>query len=416
MHGPLLVGATVLSFMIPIAAVFTPASLGVRTITYEVIAPCVIAAGNFKNSAYDGVPRFYEGTSCYAFHDVTTTVARVSDITFARGAPIPLPEFCGKNCTYKISVDSTAFKCDQNVTLPDGHMGTFDPLHPGPSTKTFWNATAAGGDQMEPTVPIYVGWATNGDSLTMDTSVGTSGAAYCIPVSARYEFTVQTMNGVQSVSYNVTTFGQLPPAQSPPDQLGCRRGGAPIEDRQIASIAQAARRELLGSISRTTNPVEIVWNFTSNARLAPFLNITTRFLEESYIWGDVVKGIEETTANITASLLTLDDGLQNSTCLYSHSKVVYTYNRPNLWGPYGVAIFVVAVALFFGVFVFLRFNPDDLTTTFADTISITRAREMERFARKHDDRDELESLLRSIQFRLSELPGGYMGYETKQEF
>lgn len=81
-----------------------------------------------------------------------------------------------------------------------------------------------------------------------------------------------------------------------------------------------------------------------------------------------------------------------------------------------MAIFVVAVALIFGVFVFLRFNPDDLTTSFADTITITRSQEMERFARKHDDRDELKSLLRSTQFRLGELPGGYLGYGARQDF
>ncbi|KAG8901582.1 hypothetical protein FRC00_006144 [Tulasnella sp. 408] len=415
MHGPLLVGATILSFMLPIAAVFTPASLGVRTMTYEEHGHCVIVAGNLRNhkmpSLGGTVPKLYVNTplSGYSFHDVSTTVARISDITFSRGAPIPLPEFCGKNCTYKVSVDSMAFKCEQNIPLPDRHMGTYDPLYwnDGPWTKTFWNATATG-DQMEPTLPIYVGWATLGTGATMDTSVGTTGSAYCTPVSARYDFTVKTMDGAQAVSYNVTTLGQLPPAQD---------GNTSIADRQIASIAQAARRALLGSISFDNGDLGgRVWNFSSNARLAPFLNLTAEDLEEYYVWGDVVKGINETTANITASLLTLDNGRQNSTCSYGYSKVVYDYNRANLLAPYSVAISVVAVALTFGVFVFLRFNPDDLTTSFADTLTITRSQEMERFARKHDDRDELKSLLRSMQFRLGELPGGYLGYGAKQDF
>lgn len=101
------------------------------------------------------------------------------------------------------------------------------------------------------------------------------------------------MNGAQSVSYNVTTLGQLTPA------LDIETS---IADRQIASIAQAARRALLGSISYKYNPgtpesdSERVWNFSSNARLASFLNITVRDMVESYVWGDVVKGIDETTA------------------------------------------------------------------------------------------------------------------------
>lgn len=65
---------------------------------------------------------------------------------------------------------------------------------------------------------------------------------------------------------------------------------------------------------------------------------------------------------------------------------------------------------------FLRFNPDNLTTSFADTITLTRSQGMERFARKHEARDELKSLLRSMQFRLGELPGAYMGYGAKQDF
>lgn len=106
-HGPLLVGATILSFMLPIAAVFTPASLGVRTMTYEEHGNCVIVAGNLQNIATPdrggGVPLFFVHTSRYTFNDVSTTVARTSDITFSRGAPISLPEFCGRNCTYKVT-------------------------------------------------------------------------------------------------------------------------------------------------------------------------------------------------------------------------------------------------------------------------------------------------------------------------
>ncbi|KAG8907467.1 hypothetical protein FRC01_007670, partial [Tulasnella sp. 417] len=380
MHGPLLVGATILSFMLPIAAVFTPASLGVRAITYVEDAPCVIAAGNLKNTSYGGVPIFSQAQACFVFSDITATVARISEITFAGGSPMPLPEFCGKNCTYKVLVDSMSFKCEQNVPLPDGHMRTFDPNNPGPATKTFWNATAVG-DQMEPTLPIYVGWATGGNKLAMGTSVGTTGSALCTPVFARYEFTVQTINGGQSVSYNVTTFDQLPPVLPPIDQYG-------------------SRRVLLGSISLTSNSTALVWNFNSSVRLASFLNLRTRFLAEDYIWKDVVKGIEETAANITASLLSLDEGRQNSTCSYSQAEVVYDYNPANLLAPYGVAIFIVTVALVFGVFVFFRFNPDDLTTSFADTISITRTKEMEGFARRHDGQDELKSLLRTVEFRL----------------
>lgn len=47
---------------------------------------------------------------------------------------------------------------------------------------------------MEPTLPIYVGWATLGSNLTIDPSGGTTGSAYCTPVSARYDYTVRLKN------------------------------------------------------------------------------------------------------------------------------------------------------------------------------------------------------------------------------
>ncbi|KAG8952473.1 hypothetical protein FRC04_004533 [Tulasnella sp. 424] len=423
MNGPLLVGATLLSFMLPIAAVFTPASLGVKAITYGEEAPCVIAAGNFHQVDDNGVPLFYQANICTPIGDLTATVSRMSEITFSSGSPMPLPEFCGNNCTYKVIVDSMSFKCDVNQPLPPGQMGTFQPGNQplGPVTLSFWNATATG-DQIEPTLPIYVGWATGSWRGGWDTSLGTAGGAYCVPVHAQYEFSVQTINGAQYVTYNVTTFGQLEPVVPPPNAQypdgSCRIGNIPGADLQTAAIALAARRLLLGSLAVTSSVVDTEWTHNSTVRLASFLNVTTpRGLpDELYIWKDVVKGIEDTAANVTATLLNLDAGRQNSTCSYGHSTVVYDYNPTNLLVPYGVAIFIVAVSLMFGVFVFLRFNPDDLTTSFADTIGITRNSEMEIFARKHDGQDELEPSLHSVKFRLGELPGGYMGYGTKQDF
>ncbi|KIO22058.1 hypothetical protein M407DRAFT_28403 [Tulasnella calospora MUT 4182] len=403
MHGPLLVGATILSFMLPISAVFSPASLGVRATTYAEDAPCVIAASNFRNSSTDGFPRFFQGHSCSDFYDVTATVARLSEITFASGTPTPLPEFCGKNCTYKVIADSMSFKCERNVQLPQGHMGTWDPAHPGPSTMTFWNATATG-DQLEPNLLIYVGWASGDYSRSV-----------ALQLERAVRHIVQTINGAQPVSYDITTFDPLPPVLMPSDAYGCRRGPVPIANGQIASITQAARRVLLGSLSVTSTTREVVWNFNSSVRLAPFLNMSTRFPDESYAWKDVVKSIEQTTANITAALLNLDDDMRNTTCSYIHCKVVYDYNPANLLAPYGAAIFVAAVALFLGVFVFLRFDPDDLTTSFVDTIGITRTQEMQRFVRGYDGQDEFDPLPRSAKFRLGAQPEGCMEFEMKQD-
>ncbi|KAG8952475.1 hypothetical protein FRC04_004535 [Tulasnella sp. 424] len=411
MHGPLLVGAALLSFMLPIAAVFTPGSLGVRTAVDPEDAPCVIFAGNLSDLS--ATPPLYTGDDCLPL-DIIPNATRISEVTFAGARPIPLPEFCGKNCTYKVITDSMSFKCDTNQPLPAGQMpsgvtgtDTVTSIH-APSSRTFWNATPSG-DQLQiandPTLPFSVGWL----SGTSSSPNGDTQKAYCTPVHARYEFSVQTISGTQSVTYNVTTSDEIPHV---PPLSGQPARWCGIKEPQIAAITLAARRSLQGYLSMRTTEYGNTWDLSSTVRLASFLNTVSDDLVE---WGDVVKGIEETAANLTASLLSMDNGRQNSTCTYLNSRVVYDYKSANLLAPYGVAILVVAASLVFGVFVFLRFNPHDLTTSFVDTIGITRNPDMEIFARKDGGQNELEALLRSTKFRLGELSGGYMGYGTRKD-
>ena len=58
-----------------------------------------------------------------------------------------------------------------------------------------------------------------------------------------------------------------------------------------------------------------------------------------YSWGDVLKGIEETSNNVTAALLTLSLGTMNASCSFDQQDVVYRYTPFALWVPYGVGNF-----------------------------------------------------------------------------
>ncbi|KAG8937137.1 hypothetical protein FRC00_007110 [Tulasnella sp. 408] len=184
---------------------------------------------------------------------------------------------------------------------------------------------------------------------------------------------------------------------------------------RVGAVALATRDLLLGALSVETNPMEIVWSFNSTARGASFLNMGLGDTKK-FVWGDVIKGIEETAANVTVSLLNLDLGEQNSTCLYTQAELIYVYHRPNLWAPYGIAVFVVTLALIFGVVVFLRYNPDNLTTSFTNTVGVTRNRDLDAFARLHGGGTETGSALQSVKFRLGDLGQGRIGYKTSEKF
>lgn len=73
---------------------------------------------------------------------------------------------------------------------------------------------------------------------------------------------------------------------------------------------------------------------------------------------------------------------------------------------------IVTLSLISGAFVLVRYNPENLTTSFVDTVSITRNLEMDRLARKPDEPDESKSPLSLPTFRL-EMSGEYLGY-TKE--
>ena len=58
-----------------------------------------------------------------------------------------------------------------------------------------------------------------------------------------------------------------------------------------------------------------------------------------FAWGDVLKGMEEISHNITAALLTLQLGTMSTECFFDYQTVVYRYHSFALWVPYGVGRF-----------------------------------------------------------------------------
>ncbi|KAG9045194.1 hypothetical protein FS837_006842 [Tulasnella sp. UAMH 9824] len=285
-RSPLLVTATLLSFLLPITGVFTPASLGVTTSSSDTLEPCQVSAGNFDA---DHAPALFRNNATEGNYlgGPRSSIQRLADSTFSSQSIPPLPQYCGKNCTYQTSIDAMTFQCERNVSLPAGHLGDTEPSYGGTGLRVFWNASMAG-PAADPPSPFYVGWQTGAMQAGFDGSVGTNGTALCTPMKAHYDFTVRTIDGEQSVTYNMTHTG-------------------PLESTASAFTSDAARE-------------------------SSFLNVSEN---DAFIWGDVITGIEQTAANITAALLNVELGLKDSECTLSHTTLVYRYKPENLWIPYG---------------------------------------------------------------------------------
>ncbi|KAG9020305.1 hypothetical protein FS837_008359, partial [Tulasnella sp. UAMH 9824] len=257
-RAPLLVVITLSSFLLPIAAVFTPASLAVSdAIHSDLEGPCVITTGNFS-----GFVAIELGQGGILGSGFTPTVQKIAEAAFYGGINTPLPAYCGQNCTYFLTVHSFTFSCQTGVNLPDGQMGTFDPT------------------DHDPTMPFYVGWATGATEVPFDSSIGSSGSAYCTPMQARYEFQIQKFNGLQTVSYTMTpTEPMLVATARENNQQPSTKA------MQLGALALTTRHLLLGSLSVMTNPMEIVWSFNSTARAASFLNMGFGDTRQ-FVWGD----------------------------------------------------------------------------------------------------------------------------------
>ena len=103
---------------------------------------------------------------------------------------------------------------------------------------------------------------------------------------------------------------------------------------QLAAISYATRALFLGQafLDYTLSQGAVV---TDNRPVSQPSFLETRAVQ--FIWGDVLKGIEEMSHNVTAALLTLNLGMMKTECFVDQQAVVYQYSSFVLWAPYGVS-------------------------------------------------------------------------------
>jgi hypothetical protein len=246
-----------------------------------------------------------------------------------------LSHTCGPNCHYKVHVPSFVFKCTPNPSsLPYVQAG--DPIKDG---TTLWNGT------MDPSMiwGFYIAWKSNGQN-------GTSGNASCLPFQAQYDvevrtialstslslifLKVQTSGGVQFVSTNITQMTSAIPNIANTGLVNTSDGMINFW-MQLVSISYARKALFLGSVVVT--PGSFSDSVLDDMQGQPsFLEIPVESNSE-YVWGDVLKGIEEMSHNVTAALLTLQLGNMSSECFFDQQVGVYQYTSFALWAPYGVS-------------------------------------------------------------------------------
>ena len=111
---------------------------------------------------------------------------------------------------------------------------------------------------------------------------------------------------------------------------------------QLSAITYATQAVLLGQAVLVSSTILHYSSFDDTRLLSKpsFLEMQDQGnIYPQFVWGDVLKGIEEMSHNVTAALLTLHLGKMNAECLFQGQQGFYQYSSFELWLPYGVSNF-----------------------------------------------------------------------------
>ena len=202
------------------------------------------------------------------------------------------------------------------------------------------------------------------------------GQSFLLILFPKFLLKVTTRGGVQSVKTSIMEMA------SPVPFIGKYLGGQDLWGR-VAQVFIATATPFC------TDEPPTVWS----AGQPSFLEVHGMGTEDlEFVWGDVLKGIEDLSHNVSAALLALPLGTMDSNCFFDLQDVVYKYRSFALWVPYGVstlyllsfydltfshnvlqtALGIALISLIFAVMVMGRNNTGQITTSFSDTAILTK--------------------------------------------
>jgi len=184
--NPTIVIFSSLTLLLPLAGVFAPSSLTVATEnSTNVSGHCMIPTGNLStpntpdySSLYDFETNYGNKTDPYvlSWDDATPKATTFITKLFLEHRIPDLPQSCGPNCRYIVSVPSFIFQCTPNPL--------WLPPFPSPDSLPvlLWNATQNSNWHFDISWNSWNGTGTSG-----------SGNAFCLAVQAQYDVEVRVI-------------------------------------------------------------------------------------------------------------------------------------------------------------------------------------------------------------------------------
>ena len=124
--SPIIVVFSALTLLLPISGVFAPGSLTVATQNSTHVGHCIIPTGYLSTPGTPDYSSFYitvgEGPN---WSGVTPRATELTAQWFVEQRIPDLPQACGPNCCYNLSIPSFVFQCTPNPSsLPYGQGGS----------------------------------------------------------------------------------------------------------------------------------------------------------------------------------------------------------------------------------------------------------------------------------------------------
>ena len=190
--SPTIVVFTALNLLLPLSAVFAPGSLTVDTKNVtDVGEPCIIPSGNISTpNTPDSTSLFSLSAGGWWGGAMPRAMDLAAQCLVEQRIP-GLPQACGPNCHYKVSVPSFVIQCTPNPSsLPymqvPGGMG-YEGIR-GNDTEFFFGTLWNGTIDLDDNTQFYVGWHSSGPNG------GTSGNGSCSPVQVQYDVEVRKIS------------------------------------------------------------------------------------------------------------------------------------------------------------------------------------------------------------------------------
>ncbi|KAG8722225.1 hypothetical protein FRC09_006607 [Ceratobasidium sp. 395] len=339
----------VAGWLLPIATVFTPATLRVKPADRSSTADCTVPSVNLSNGTDGGNIRYPSASGTYTGPAPMTQRFAVQSLITGTFNQFPYTAglSMGANTSYMLSFDAPTLRCSGN----NGTQPNLSPNTYWSGIRTMMHDSVSGQDI--PTLQIqYVSAPTGPNALT------------CVPYLANYGVLVTYNSTAQSIALLNLTMTTT---------AGRPTGGSAIQltdsnavTTGAAALVDAVFNTLVGNLTRDQNGNMMATS--SNVALASFVQVSN---QSTYTFQSVSDSIEQLMRDVSLSTMGLRLAQIQTTCTTVDRVNIYVYDQGVLISSYLAVVAVALAAVAVGLHALKR-NGHSGDTSFSGVLLSTR--------------------------------------------